>query len=53
VGVARQHSDVVAALRVVTIVGYVTLIIVGALALYGFKTVLGGRPLIQGAAIGA
>ena len=33
--------------------GYVSLAIVGALAVYGFKTALGGRPLLDGAAIAA
>jgi hypothetical protein len=32
--------------------GYVTLIIIGAMALYGVKTALGGRALFQGAELG-
>lgn len=31
--------------------GYVSLGIVGAMAIYGFKTALGGRPVLGGAAI--
>jgi hypothetical protein len=31
--------------------GYVPLGIVGAIAVYGFKTAMGGRPVLDGAAI--
>ena len=31
--------------------GYVSLGIIGAIAVYGFKTALGGRPVLDGAAI--
>ena len=33
-------------------VGYVPLGIVGAIAVYGFRTALGGRPVLGGAALG-
>jgi hypothetical protein len=32
--------------------GYVSLGIIGAIAIYGFRTALGGRPVLDGAAIG-